>query len=298
MIHLIFNPNCGGGRARQVMRELEPHLARLHPGHQVHTTTGPGDAIRMAGEAARAGASCVVAVGGDGTLHEVVNGVLNASETPPPVALIPGGRGSDFARGMGIPKDPLKALALLSAAPVPVDVGRVTLPGSSRYFVNIADAGLGGFCVELANRWRLPVSGAVTYLAASLWALLTYSGSAMRLTWDDKPENALEGRFLLVAVANSSHFGGGMHIAPGATPTDGVLDVVAIQEIGLLKLMGLAPGLYGGTIRENRWVKSFRCKSLKVESAEQVPLDLDGELAHGNPAHFEVLPGRLPFLLP
>jgi YegS/Rv2252/BmrU family lipid kinase len=252
--------------------------------------------VRLAAAAVEDGARLVVAVGGDGTLHEVVNGVLAAApESPPEVALVPGGRGSDFARGMGIPQSLPEALALLAAPALMLDVGRVTLPGRSAYFINVADAGLGGYCVAIANRIRLPIPGRITYLAASLWGLVSYTGSPMVLTLDGGAGGRLEGRFLEVAVANSGYFGGGMNIAPGASPVDGLFDIVVIPEGGRLTMVSLSPDLYAGRLRANAHVGFHRCRTLTIESSEAVPLDLDGERADGIPVTFEVLPARLPF---
>jgi len=292
--HFVVNPNSGGGRARALLPRLTAALKAVYPEHQVSLTQGHGDAVRLAREAADGGASAVVAVGGDGTLHEVVNGVVGASRAAP-VALIPGGRGSDFARGTGIPHDLDACLELLAAPPRPIDVGRVRTPSATAHFINIADAGLGGFTVDTANRWRLPVSGQLTYFLASAWGLVSYSGSPMKLTFDDQ---RLEGRFLVVAVGNSSYFGGGMHVCPRARPDDGLFDVTVMEARGLLHLIRHLDGLYGGTLEGRPGMHAFRCRTLTLESPAPVPLDIDGERAEGVPITFEVLAGALPFHLP
>jgi diacylglycerol kinase (ATP) len=291
---VIVNPNSGGGRARQVLTQLGPALKMLHPDHRLHLTEGPGDAVKLARAAADDGATAVVACGGDGTLHEVVNGVLSAAK-PVPVGLIPGGRGSDFARGAGIPLGVDQCLELLAKPPKALDAGKVTLPGKVEYFVNIADAGLGGFTVETANRWRLPVSGQLTYFAASAWGLFKYTGSQMTLKWDG---GEISGRFLVVAVGNGSYFGGGMHVCPTAKPDDGKFDVVVMEARGFFFLVSQLPALYGGKLPGTKGVHSFQCTRLTLESPETVPLDLDGERAEGVPVTFEMMPGALQFFRP
>jgi diacylglycerol kinase (ATP) len=296
-VQFIANPNSGGGRGAAILRRLPAYIAS-HPGCEILTTRARGEAIEMARGAAAGGARLVVAVGGDGTLHEVINGVLAAGKPECAVALLPGGRGSDFARGTGIPAEMDAALALLDGPDTPVDVGRITAGGRTWHFLNVADVGIGGFVVQIVNRWRLPIGGLLTYMLATFWTLASYGGSPMRMRWEGDESGEIEGRFISVAVANGPYFGGGMHIAPGALAGDGLFDVVAIRQVGKLKSATLAPALYRGKIREHRWAHSFRCRKITLESTDTVPMDLDGELAPNLPAAFEIVPGALKFKLP
>src|SRR5947209_3317951 len=122
--HFVVNPNSGGGRARALLPQLRSAVAAVFPEHRVHLTERHGHAVELARAAADEGATAVIAAGGDGTLHEVVNGVMAATRRAP-VGLIPGGRGSDFARGTGIPGALDRCLELLATPPRPIDVGQV-----------------------------------------------------------------------------------------------------------------------------------------------------------------------------
>jgi diacylglycerol kinase (ATP) len=175
-------------------------------------------------------------------------------------------------------------------------VGKVTLPDKVEYFANIGDAGLGGFTVETANRWQLPIPGHLIYLAASAWGLVKYSGSPMTLTWDDGGK--LEGRFVVLAIANCPFFGGGMHIAPGAQPDDGLFDVVACEARGPWYMFKNLKRLYDGSLLTLPGVHHWRCKKITMASDGPIPMDLDGEWAEGIPVTFECLPGALPFHRP
>ncbi|MBI4864482.1 MAG: diacylglycerol kinase family lipid kinase [Candidatus Riflebacteria bacterium] len=297
-VQFIVNPNSGGGSARQLLERIRSALAERFSTLEVLVTGGPRDAVQMARKAAEAGVGLVVAVGGDGTLHEVLNGVMSATCAPPELALIPSGRGSDFARGLAIPADPEALIQVLAGPAVAVDVVRLTLGGRTRHYLNVADAGLGGYTVAAANRWRLPVGGLITYFLATAWALIVYTGSRMVLKWEGpgpEDQGRLEGRFLEVAVANGCYFGGGRHIAPGATPMDGLLDVVALDGIGRLRAFGYARPLYGGRITESPNAHWIRCRKITIESPEEVPMGVDGEPGCQLPATFEVVPGAVGF---
>lgn len=297
--HFVINANSGGGRAGRLLPQLLPALKAAFPEHQLHYTTGRGHAVELARAAAEAGANSVVAMGGDGTLHEVVNGVLTAAGQRPPVGLIPGGRGSDFARSAGIPREIDPCLAILTLPPRAIDAGRVTLPDQVKHFINIADAGLGGFAVETANRWQLPISGQLTYLLATAWTTFSYSGSPMVLDYEGgNGPGRLEGKFLVVAVCNGSYFGGGMHVAPSARLDDALFDVVVIEARGVWHLIRHSRGLYDGSLPGRPGAHWFRCRKLTLASPDAVPMDMDGERAAGIPATFEVIPKALRFHLP
>ena len=299
--HFVINANSGGGSAAKLLPRLLPALKAVYPDHQVHYTRGRGHAIELARAAAMAGASTVVALGGDGTLHEVVNGVLLAQVTDrPSVGLIPGGRGSDFARGAGVPRDVDRCLELLAKPARAIDAGRVQLPDRVMHFINIADAGLGGFTVETANRWQLPISGQITYLLATAWGTFSYSGSPMTLTYTDEQgaEQRMEGKFLVVAVCNGTYFGGGMHVAPSAKLDDGLFDIVVIEARGVWHLIRHSPALYDGSLPGRPGAHWFRARKLTLASPDVVPMDVDGERAVGVPVTFEIMPKALRFHLP
>lgn len=299
-LHFVINANSGGGSAGRLLPRLLPAIKTVFPEHTIHYTTGRGHAIELARAAAEAGATTVVAMGGDGTLHEVVNGVLTAKGERPSIGLIPGGRGSDFARGSQVPRDIDRCLELLTRPPRTIDAGRVTLPDREMHFINIADAGLGGFTVETANRWQLPISGQLTYLLATAWGTFSYSGSPMVLTYEDEKgqPGRLAGKFLVVAVCNGTFFGGGMHVAPQAKLDDGLFDVTVIEARGVWHLVRYSPTLYDGTLLQQPGALSFRCRKVTLESPDIVPMDVDGERAVGAPVTFEVMPSALRFHVP
>lgn len=296
----MINANSGGGTAAKMLPTLLPAIKAVFPDHTIHYTKARGHAIELARQAAESGATTVVAMGGDGTLHEVVNGVLTAKGDRPSVGLIPGGRGSDFARGAGISRDVDRCLELLTRPPRPIDAGRVTLPDRVMHFINIADAGLGGFTVETANRWQLPISGQLTYLLATAWGTFSYSGSPMVLTYVDKDgqPGKMEGTFIVVAVCNGPFFGGGMHISPNAKLDDGIFEIVVIEARGVWHLVRHSPGLYNGTLPGRPGAHFLRVKKLTLASPDVVPYDVDGERAVGVPVTFEVMESALRFHLP
>jgi diacylglycerol kinase family enzyme len=173
-------------------------------------------------------------------------------------------------------------------------VGRIThLPsGRRRHFINIADAGLGGLVVEQIRQRGIPIGGTMTYLTAALRCLFMQRRWFMEMRWGG---GVLNGDFIAIAVANGSFFGGGMHVAVGATPHDGTFRVVAVESQGWLGLLGLIPLLYQGTIHLHPRVRCFDTASLEIHARSHTPMGVDGEPGFDLPARLEILPGVLQF---
>jgi len=245
----------------------------------------------LADEAVRRAAPLVVAVGGDGTLNEVVNGVTGDDGRPrASLGALLTGRGRDACRTLGLPRDPIAAASLLAAGGErTVDLGVVRRQGGRRFFVNAAGA---GFDAEVAARAAiLGGRGTIPYLRAVAASLRGYKPVEIGLCRDGRaePRQPVAG----VVLANGASFGGGMRIAPGADPADGALDVVVLGALGRWELARWLPTLYWGGHVRNRKVRIDRARVVAVESPEPVPLQLDGEPWGGTPFEASVCPGAL-----
>ena len=248
----------------------------------------------------------VIAVGGDGTLNEVVNGFFHNGAPIPTttrLGMVPLGTGGDFRRTLRIPLDSKAAIGVITTGLVRrLDAGCVTyqdLGGNTavRHFINIADAGLGGEVVFRVNKGSKRL-GSLTYKVGSGLALLTYKNKPMTMVIDGSTHELAHAQ--QVVVANCQYFGGGMQMAPSASPTDGVFDVIVIKDAGKLETMrGINDFLNGKHLDNcNPKIELMYGKRITVTSPEQVRIDLDGEDVGFLPALFEIQPGAIEFITP
>ncbi len=290
--------------------------------HTVELTSRAGEAAELAARAAGEGARLVVAVGGDGTLHEVVNGLMTAGRSPgerPLVGMVPAGRGSDYARGIGLATEPATLVDRMAAAldgdpgaVHPVDIGEVryrttpTVAGrtlgavggetASRWFVNAAGTGFSTFVAERVSRFpgRL---GAYLYTVAGLVTIVDWRDRLVELGWDDGTRD--EVRVESVEVALGPYEGGGMLVAPGADPADGQFDVVTIGAVGRLEMLTFSWRIRTGDHLRSLAVASRRTRSLTVRALDEggpLFLQADGELLGRDPLRFDLLPSAARFV--
>ena len=248
----------------------------------------------------------VVAVGGDGTLNEVVNGFFrNGAPLPTTtkLAMVPLGTGGDFRRTLRIPVDTRQAIDVLRSGMVRrLDAGCVTYQaedGSTgvRHFINIADAGLGGDVVYIVGNGTKRF-GSATYTLAGLQALIRFKNKPMTVDIDGIAHQL--DRAQQVVVANCQFFGGGMQMAPSASPTDGVFDVVLIKDAGKIETMRGMNDIRSGRHldQSNPKMELMYGKRVSVTSPERVRIDIDGEAVGFLPALFEIQPGAIEFITP
>jgi len=246
------------------------------------------------------GAALLVAVGGDGTLNEAVNGLLGAGGTTE-VATIPLGTGMDFVRTYGIPtkfEDAVK-VALEGATRV-VDAGRVryrTWQGAEaeRWFANVGSVGMSGAVAQRANGMSKALGGKVTFFYALTRVFFEWENTDVRVRLDDGERG---GRMHDVVVANGVWHGGGMMLAPDARPDDGAFDVILIGDVGKVDFLTTAPKLYKGKHVSHPKIEVVRTARVEVDAAERLPIELEGEQVGTTPATFEVVPGALRVRVP
>jgi diacylglycerol kinase (ATP) len=289
-VALIVNPRAGHGRAAAFLPHLATALRTAGLPRQIHLTSERGEATALAKSLAEGGAQAVVAVGGDGTVNEVANGLMAAGR-PAALGVIAAGRGNDFARSAGLPTDIASALAAVVAGGCRrIDVGRATAAdGASRIFVNHGGLGLDARISARAAASRLPGS-TLPYLGAVAGELARLRAVPMNLNVDG---NRIEGRFCLVLAANGDRLAGGMRFTPGADIADGLLDLVLIGDVGRLDLLRQVPGVYRGTHLTHPAVRHLTGRVFRVEAAEPVPAELEGEAFGASPVTFTVEPGAL-----
>ncbi|RMD94803.1 MAG: diacylglycerol kinase family lipid kinase, partial [Calditrichaeota bacterium] len=267
---MILNPASASGQTRQTWPVLEAHLKRVDFQFDLRATTGPGTAPELARQAIQEGFEMVVAIGGDGTINEVVNGFFEDGRPLNPEAVLGilcVGTGGDFIKSVGIPRNAKQAVnTLLGRATRTIDVGQCSFVDHfgkqvERIFVNIADIGVGGETVERINRRSGKSTGKIPYFLSSLVSLIQYKNKKMRIQIDDVFDE--ERVVSLLAVANGQYFGGGMHIAPQAKVDDQQFDVVIVGDIGTFTFLANLRRLYAGTILSHPRVDLFRGRHVK-----------------------------------
>lgn len=271
-------------------------LASLEGGARVRVTGGTGDARRFAREAGREGIESIAIFGGDGTLNEVVSGLVSDLDDSfeGELAVIPAGTANDYAAGAGIPLDsPIRAVeALADSRPLPLDVGRVT-GDATAFFINVATAGFGVEASSSASEELKAVLGRVSYVVSGLASPGETEPRRARIS---APGIDREVSFHLLAIGNGRYAGGGMALCPEADPTDGQFDVTIVPEgtVGETLAEVVRNGLRGIGDAGIR----FRAPWVEVRAEEPLQVNLDGEPASGTELRFEVIPGAVRVLLP
>lgn len=309
---LIVNPASGTKDDAPALAQILASAEEILGETIVRYTARRGHAVQLAAEAVQQGHSLIVAVGGDGTLSEVVNGVLEASANleagrvgGPAVGLVDAGTGGDFRRSLGIGPGHRKCLeAIALGRERSVDVGLATFTGtdgtpSHRYFVNVLSAGLGGLVDKYVDSSPSFLSGRAAYYLASLRAVAVSKEQQVvaRITWGDETREQTIPAYL-IAICNGRWFGGGMDIAPMALPDDGRLEILTITAPDRVRLAAKIRKVYPGHHLEEPTVAHFPCRRIELRLADEAAqrgflLDIDGEYLGCLPLEVDLVPRRL-----
>jgi len=291
---LIVNPVAANGAVGKHWPRIRDFLQAEGASFDAVLTEEPGHAIRLARQALDEGHRTIVAVGGDGTVNEVLNGLVVEGTVDPEVALgiIPWGTGADFVRTAGIPRHFMGAgRQLLRGETRTVDLGRITCLHQGqeveRYFINAAGLGFDGEVAELANRFPKVLGGTITYLMCLFIGLVTYRNKNVEFSFDGQH---VKGRINSIIVCNGRYLGGGMFMAPDASFDDGIFDVVILGNLNKLEVVVNLPRLYKGTHLTHPKVSLCHAKEVHVEAHERIFLQADGELVGEAPATFRIVP--------
>ena len=292
---IVVNPASGEGRAKRHWPALARALAVAGLRFEAVHSECPGHAEQLAQDGLAAGYRRLLAVGGDGSIHELVNGVLAARSVDPRdlvVGVAPLGSGNDFARAHRIPSRPADMAQLLLQGHSRLhDVGRLVpedshgpSPQDARFFVNVAGAGIDGYVLE-----RLPagVPKRLGYLIAALRSLPGFRVPRFSLELDGRMRSA---QWLLALVAISPYCGGGMRFAPHAVMDDGLADIVTVDPISLPRALLAIRPLYDGRFLQQPFVQHQLAASLRIAADVPVPLQADGQRAGFTPVRITILP--------
>ncbi len=293
---LIINPTAGRGKAGKQVPEIRRLLGSKAANWVWHYTQKSGDATALARAEAQRGVRLVVAVGGDGTLHEVANGVLGTGAT---AGLIPFGTGNDFARSLGLYGSLEAACSALTTGVVRhIDMGVIEGAGTDgpRHFLVLSGTGYDARTARTVNEGVRHLSGPLAYVWGAILTLRTFEPFALTLTLDDDPPRYVEAMF--VSFANAETTGGGMKIAPGAVVDDGWLDICLVETVPKLTLLYELTQVFSGKHVNHPAVTMLRARTILVDADPPQPLLIDGEVRGTTPAKITLLPGVLPFMAP
>jgi diacylglycerol kinase (ATP) len=295
---LIVNPASGAGRTGRRFAAIEAAVRGAVGDLEARLTGAVGDGVALAREAARAGRRLVVAVGGDGTASEVVDGLVQGRYRGE-FGFIPCGTGGDLRRSLAIPGDVEGAARILgTAAPRAIDLGVVEFTASDgaparRHFANVASCGLTGRVVERVNRSSKLLGGRLTFKLASARALLGWRDQRLRWRADGGPWT--EASVTALSVCNARFFGGGMLVAPAAQVDDGLLDVTIWSGFGPADFVLRQRRIYDGRHVLLPNTRTLRARTVELEPLGDAPilLEADGEQPGRLPARFAVVPRAL-----
>ncbi len=287
-LSLIANPSAGGGRTGRALHGVELTLTRLGLEHHTELTRSLEHARELAADAAAAG-EVAVAFGGDGLIGAVAGALRHTDAV---LGVLPGGRGNDFARALGIPLDPVAACEVLAQGAVrEVDLGIV----GSRTFIGIASCGFDSDANRIANETRV-VRGNLVYAYGAIRALLSWRPAQFEVIIDGDASRRVTG--YTIAAANSMAYGGGMLLAPEASLEDGMLDVVIVGDVPKLRFLRLLPTVFKGTHTRQPNVQVLRAAEVKISADRPFTMFADGDPIAELPVAVSVIPSAVRVIAP
>ena len=306
---LVVNPRSANGATGRHFDDIAQGVRGAVGDHGHAFTERPMHAAELTRKALADGHDLVIAVGGDGTINEVVNGFFHEARPGEAhrllsegaaLAILPRGTGGDLRRTVGLDGVLAKSCARLLGEHRPIDIGRVdyTLTGggtASRYFVNVADVGVGAKIVEIANRSSKVLGGKASFMLASLRGLAGWHDVNIRVSFDGSPAEELA--VTTLAIANGRYFGGGMMVAPEALLDDGLFHVTLWQGFGFSDFVFKSASMYDGSHVKLKGTSTRAARSIVIEPGAKatgpIGIEADGEQLGQLTATFTVLPGAL-----
>jgi diacylglycerol kinase (ATP) len=302
-VHVIVNPFSARGKTEKRWSLIKDIVKHYFHEFKYIFTDEPQQATQIVRNVLKDGYDLIIGVGGDGTLNEIANGFFRQNQTiindNAAIGIIPSGTGSDFIRFLKIPRDFKKSVELIkNSKNKKIDIGKVVFSPDSveekcKYFINIADFGLGAEVINKLSTIPSIKRGPFVYYKGLLMTLKNYRSKKVKIVIDDG--RPIEGSYVIGAIANGRIFGGGMMIAPKAEPDDGFFDLVLVDDMKRLEIISNTPHLYRGTIAKLPKVFIQKAKKIHITSEEHVNIEYDGELGDTLPARFEIIERSIGF---
>jgi diacylglycerol kinase (ATP) len=298
----VVNPASANGSTGRRWAEIARRAAAAGIEGETLISTAQGEVATLTERAVTDGAALIVAVGGDGTVYEAVNGLMRSGAAAEvELALIPRGTGTDFVRTFGIPGDLDRALAIARdgrARAVDVGLARYTAwdgtPAES-WFANFGGAGISGAIARRANATSKAAGGRISFMWATVAVFARWRSGEVAVTVDGERH---QGTMLEVLATIGEYAAGGMRVTPGAAPDDGLFDVLEIGDVSKLDFLTTFPKIYRGRHVSHPKIQIRRGARVEIESPEPLPIALDGEQPGTTPVVFEVVPQAIRLRVP
>jgi diacylglycerol kinase (ATP) len=284
---VVANPSAGGGKAGKVIGRVAQLLRDAGIDHEIVVSSSGPDLEGRVRAAAQDGADAVGCIGGDGTVGLAANGLVGSDTT---LAVFPAGTADDFAHAMGFRQLETAVRAVADRAITRIDTGRVSVTDTTRHYVAIASCGFDSEVNEAANAMTVRLGSTGTYVAAVVKTLSRFTPAGFTIDVDGE---VVHGPHMLVAVGNSTSYGGGMQVTPAASVVDGELDVCMLRALGKGAFLRAFPRVFRGTHVTHPAVQMARGKRIHIEADRHVMVYADGERVGPAPATFEVTPASL-----
>jgi diacylglycerol kinase (ATP) len=285
MYCIIHNPIAGAGRSEKAMQTIKQILTEKNVPFTVFETQYKEHAVLLAKNAVGKGYDGIISVGGDGTLREIASAIHGTEET---LGIIPAGTGNDFRVAVGVPKDPAKALdIILAGRKRRVDVGML---GDGHYFLNVAGTGFDVDVIKNTEKVRGKFTGGFAYFLGIFLSLFGYKSVNIDLTIDGKTYRR---SILLIAIANGKCYASGLKVAPQADVSDGLFNIVVINQIANWRILFELPKMKKGQPHLIPGVEQFSCSELYIQSDQTLRFNLDGEVYGDTPIRISALPQAL-----
>ncbi len=287
----VVNPVAGKGKSLELIKSFEPIIKERIP-YKIEFTKKKGEATEIVRRYTSQEDYVVFAVGGDGTINEVVNGMVGTNSS---LAIVPTGSGNDFIRSI-YDQYTLEELlvALIEGTDKQIDLIQI----DEKYFLNIASVGLDAEVVYNASNYKKMkfIKGDMAYIISLIKTVLGPKGTYAKVLIDGK--QMCDESILLLAVANGSFYGGGIHMVPSAKVNDGLADVCLIRETRLRKLLKLVPRLLKARHTEAKEVEVYHAKEISIEARDGCKVNIDGEVISAHKINMRMVPEGIKIRLP
>ncbi|MDR5658897.1 diacylglycerol kinase family lipid kinase [Serpentinicella sp. ANB-PHB4] len=276
----IINPVAGKHNSEATISIIKEKMKKHGLKHEIKITSRVGEAKQLAKDAISSHIDTIVAVGGDGTIHEVLNGMVNSNKN---LGIIPAGTGNDLARTLGLPLDIEESLDKIIEGKIKkIDIGCF----NEEYFINFASVGLDALIASEANKIKKLIASKYAYILSVILSLTRFKSPKLKIRIDDL---YMEKDIMLVAICNGAYYGGGMKIAPKADLQDGCFDICIVNKMNKLKLLWLFPSIFKGNHIKYKDVEMFKGRKVEIDYEGYIEVNTDGEIKNARPVCLEIM---------
>ena len=291
---ILANPTAGGGLGSEALARLRSFAAEKHWNAEFRSAQSSAEFVQIARDEAGTGRGRIFALGGDGTFQALLNAVAGSKDVS--IGVLPAGGGNDLAAALELPLDPVKAAGaiLTRGEAIPLDAARVrTADGAERLYMGGGGIGLDAEAARFANGAYRKMRGRSRYLLSAVRALWGFRGIGVRVSMEGAGQSFLQGTALVLGILNTPSYGGGLRIAPEASLSDGRLDLVLLETLGVLEIASMLPRLaISGEIRTER-IQRHCVTRARIETERPCAFHADGEIIGMTPVEIMVVPGAV-----